>query len=241
MDEVFKTILLQILGYFIAMIFSFVLFAFWQRGYFLSYLRVRTSLGKLILVKLVGPTKIDYKIGRIEEGNLLWGKIGKDGHILNDIKRDYIYTEQNVNCVDIDSITYAFMPKEVHYAKAFEIPKDKETGEVMNPEQYAKVFKKDGNEVIVTGIEGFDPEKVDSLVQRAQFKPSQIHNTVKLILMVSIITLIMSGVCLVTNFMITDKLQKIEGGVGSSNIKIDQVVHYINSPKVNGTIVSTGG
>ena len=241
MDEVVKTILYQILGYIIAMGFSFVLFAFWQRGYFKAYLRVRTSLGKLILVKLIGPTKVIYQIGRIEEGNLLWGKSGKDGHILNDIKRDYIYTEQNINCVDIDSITYSFIPKEVHYAKAFVIPKDAETGEVMNPEQYAKVFKKNGNEVVVTAVEGFDPEKVDSLVQRAQFKPSQINNILKLIMLISVISLVVSGIGLVSSFITGDKVQKTDEHISQLQGGIDKVVKYIETPNIEGAIVPTGG
>jgi len=240
MNELLKTVLFQSLGYFLATIFSFVLFGFWQRGYFFAYLRVRTSLGKLILIKLVGPTKIIYKVGRIEEGNLLWGKIGKNGHILNDIRRDYIYMEQNVSCVDIDSLSYAFIPKEVHYAQVLNIPKDKK-GEVIAPEQYVKIFNKRGNEVILRGIEGFDPEKVDSLVQRAQFKPSQIHNTVKFILLICTIILIISSVCLVNVFVTSDKVIKSDNHVGSVESKVDKILDYINTPKdIKGKIVKTG-
>jgi hypothetical protein len=234
MDEIIKTLLYQMLGYIIAMGFSFVLFSYWQRGYFTAYLRVRTSLGKLILIKLIGATKITYKVGRVEEGNLLWGKPGKDGHILNDIKRDYIYKEQNVDCVDVDSISYAFIPKEIHYARPL-----KSLPEGVNLDEYAKVFTKEGNEVIVTGIEGFDPEKVDSLIQRAQFKPSQLNKTVQIILLITVVCLVVSLAAAFAGFIAGDNVKKMDSHLSGVEGKIDQIKVYLTPP--NGTILPTGG
>lgn len=235
MEEVLETILYQIAGYMMAMGFSFVLFSFWQRGYFIAYLRVRTSLGKLTLVKLVGPTKIQYRVGRVEEGNLLWGKPGRDGHILNDIKREFIYKEQNVDCVDVDSISYSFIPKDVCYAKVLKpLPED------ATIEDYNKVFNKDGNEIIVTAIEGFDPEKVDSLIQRAQFKPSSLNKTLHLVLLIAMITLLISGGAAVGVFIAGDSVKKNDLHIGAVEAKVDKIVKFIEEPTVTGEAKATG-
>jgi hypothetical protein len=234
MNEILKALLWQMLGYLIAMGFSFVLMSFWMRGYFLAYIRVRTSLGKLLLVKKIEPIKIHYKVGKVEDGNLIIGKPGQNGEVYTDIKRDYIYPEQNVNCVDIDAITGAFIPKEVHYAKVLKpIPAD------ADPAQYSKVFKKDGNYVVVTGIEGFDPGKVDSFVQAAQFRPSAMFKTMQMVLILIIVTLLVSLISTGHGFIVDNNVKATDGHVGECNGKIGQLLEY-TQPKINQQTTTSG-
>lgn len=231
MDETIKTLLYQILGYMVAMVFSFLLMNYWQRGYFWAYVKVRTSIGKLILVKLIGPTKIIYQIGRIVEGDLIWGKTGKEKCILNNIKRDYIYREQNVDCVDIDSMTYAFIPKDLHFIKKLELPED------ANPEDYATVFNREGNQVIIAGVEGWDAKKVDSFIHAAQLRPSQMHKLIQLIVILVVVGLIVSGAGAFGSFLAGDAVKKLDAKVMDVDRKVTEIKKFIDPPQ----IVPTGG
>lgn len=72
MNDVFNSVMLQALYYgvwgFICVFFVAVL----QRGFFYNYLKVRTSFGKLVLVKIRSPLRDYFARGEVIEGFLVY-------------------------------------------------------------------------------------------------------------------------------------------------------------------------
>lgn len=72
MNEIFESVLIQALYYglwgFICIMFCAVL----QRGFFYNYLKVRTSFGKLVMVKVRSPLRDYFCRGEVIEGFLVY-------------------------------------------------------------------------------------------------------------------------------------------------------------------------
>lgn len=72
MNEIFENVLIQALYYgvwgFICILFVAVL----QRGFFYNYLKVRTSWGKLVMVKIRSPLRDYFARGEVIEGFLVY-------------------------------------------------------------------------------------------------------------------------------------------------------------------------
>lgn len=72
MNEIFESVLIQALYYgvwgFICIMFIAVL----QRGFFYNYLKVRTSFGRLVMVKIRSPLRDYFARGEVIEGFLVY-------------------------------------------------------------------------------------------------------------------------------------------------------------------------
>lgn len=72
MNEIFESVLIQALYYgvwgFICIMFVAVL----QRGFFYNYLKVRTSWGRLVMVKIRSPLRDYFARGEVIEGFLVY-------------------------------------------------------------------------------------------------------------------------------------------------------------------------
>lgn len=135
MNEALKAVLYQTLGYSFAMFLGLGILAFLQRGFLLKFIRVKASLGRLVLIRIKQVTHWDYKVGKWEEGDLIFGG-KKDKKRINNIKPDDIYRSLGINWVDLDGKEWC----------------------ILSPAN-------------TEAIEGFDPEKQESLVTRALYKP----------------------------------------------------------------------
>jgi len=72
MNEVFSSVMFQALYYGVwgALILFFV--GAFQRGFFINYFKVRTSFGRLVLVKIRTPLRDYFARGWVEEGFLVY-------------------------------------------------------------------------------------------------------------------------------------------------------------------------
>jgi len=107
-----------------------------QAGFLMPFLKVKTSRGKKILVKIVKATGSDF-VPAVELEGMLVFKYGKTPKRLSNYKKG-IYRSFNINCVDVD------------------------------PESWG---------VVNTSFEAVstnDPNKTDSLIERALLEPKKI-------------------------------------------------------------------
>lgn len=106
MNALLLAVLVQAFYYSIAMGFVVVAVSFLLKGFFWSYVKVRFSFGRLLLVK---PRSVlhDYvRVGRIEDGFLIYKVKTVDGkeekRISIDPNNRYIYRFLTVNWIDVD-------------------------------------------------------------------------------------------------------------------------------------------
>jgi len=72
MNSVFGNIMVQAMYYGLVMVLSIFFVGLFQRGFFWTYFKVRTSFGKFIMVKIRSPLR-DYIVkGWVEEGFVLY-------------------------------------------------------------------------------------------------------------------------------------------------------------------------
>lgn len=158
MNEFFKEILFQALGYGVSILLAFFILTVILRGFLLKYIRVRASLGRLVLIKIRGVTTWSYEVGKFNEGDLVFGK-KKERKRINNIKPEYIYRSIGINFIDVDGEKWAILP-----------PHNTE------------------------GVPGFDPEKQESLVTRALYKPSLNDPKIQIALVLLVIAIVVGGV-----------------------------------------------
>ena len=184
---------------------GFAIIAFWMRGYFNAYVKVRISRGKFTLAKEFYVDKIHYHVAEIKGGNLVWGKEGKAKDpqvILNNMEKDYMYREMNVDCVNIDGKTKSFLPPDLT-AKNLQLIKQIQYDKNLTKEERFQLYKG-----IYNAIEGFDPEVIDSLIVAAKYKPSVLDNKMKLIIIGMIILLCVN---LAVGFLVYQNNKAVNG------------------------------
>jgi len=109
MNEPLKAIIYQALGYSIAMLLGIGILVFLQRGFLLKFLRVKASLGKLVLIRVRQVNHWDYHVGNWNEQDLIFG--GKKGKKrINNIKNEHLYRSLGINWVDLDGKVWAILP-----------------------------------------------------------------------------------------------------------------------------------
>lgn len=74
--------------------------AFFQAGFFLAWLKTKSSRGKRVLIKLLKPVRDDFTTGIIEQGFLVFGKKGNMRRIKLD-SQTRIYQAWGVRGIDI--------------------------------------------------------------------------------------------------------------------------------------------
>jgi hypothetical protein len=100
-------VFIQAFYYAVAMGLSVVVIAFLLRGFFWKFVKVKMSLGRLVLVKIRSKLRDHYKIGEVMEGNLEYKSKDRDGKktvIRLTIPRDTypFYKSIGVTWVDVD-------------------------------------------------------------------------------------------------------------------------------------------
>jgi len=156
MDEVIKGLLYQVLGYGFSMLLGVGILSFLQRGYLLKFIKVKSSMGKLVLLRIKEVSHWSYCIGKWEEGDLIF-KMNKEKKRLSNVESSDLYRSLGIYWMDIDSKTWNILSV------------------------------KEGNNKT-----GFDPEKMESLVTRALYKPP-IDDVRNKIMMVLIVASILAG------------------------------------------------
>lgn len=81
-------------GYLTVFIIAIGCVAFFQRGMFLAYFRARLSNGRKVLIKCFGLSNVYYKVGKVQDGFLIFKDVGKaqkrialiKGNIIDDNK-----------------------------------------------------------------------------------------------------------------------------------------------------------
>ena len=100
-------VFLQAIYYAVAMGLMVTIIAFFMRGFFWKYLKVRMSLGKLVLIKIRSQLRDYYKIGTVIEGMLEYKTKDRDGKkqiVRLQIPKNKIifYKSIGVTMVDVD-------------------------------------------------------------------------------------------------------------------------------------------
>lgn len=109
----------QMIYYMIVMILGWLFVGFIQRGFFLRYLRVKLSFGRLIMVKIKSVTRDYFRVGHIEEGFLVYK--GIHGHKRLSIKdKDVFYRVMGTIWVDVDEETNALMKSDYSSVTGFD-------------------------------------------------------------------------------------------------------------------------
>lgn len=104
MEEVFKVILMQAFSYLISFFFGIVLIGFLLRGFLITYLRVRFSNGKFIMVKVRDLIKPYYVVGKIDEAFLVYKDKNKNKKRIK-IIREQIYNDMKINIIEVDPVS----------------------------------------------------------------------------------------------------------------------------------------
>jgi len=97
-------IILVMLSYTIIIFLGFFILGWLQAGFLMPFLKVKTSRGKKILVKIRKSTGTDFIAAELVEGKLLF-KYNKEKKEIYKFSSG-LYRAFNVNCVDIDGETY---------------------------------------------------------------------------------------------------------------------------------------
>lgn len=108
-----------LISYTVVLIIAFGLIAFLQRGFFWSWMRVKTSYGRLVLIKVRTLTTEIYRVGEIKEGTLNY-TIYKHKRMINNITPDCIYRNISVNCIDVDDEKNAVMRRDYSAVSGFD-------------------------------------------------------------------------------------------------------------------------
>ena len=68
----FAPILIQAAYYFVVLVLGLLIVAIVQKGFFVPYIKVRLSFGKFLLCKIRAVNRDYFRVGRIEEGFLVY-------------------------------------------------------------------------------------------------------------------------------------------------------------------------
>lgn len=93
-----------ILSYCIIIFMSFGILGWLQAGFLMPFLKVKTSRGKKILVKVIKTTGSDFLAAQEIEGQLIF-KYKKDQKRIDNYKKG-LYRSFNINCIDVDPETW---------------------------------------------------------------------------------------------------------------------------------------
>ena len=101
MNQLQWEIIVQVSTYFLVLVMAVGALALIFKGLFWQYIRVRTSLGRLVLVKIRSVNRDFFRVGRVEESMLVFkGTTGMKRISVE--SKDSFYRSLNVNWVDID-------------------------------------------------------------------------------------------------------------------------------------------
>jgi len=172
-------IILIMASYLIIIFISFGILAFLQSGFLMPFLKVKTSRGKKILVKIRKSTGVDFVVAEEIEGQLVF-KYFKETKRVNHYKSG-VYRSYNINCINVDPETWA---------------------------------------VVSTNFDAVstnDPNKTDSLIERAMYRP--VKKTTREMIILFLLVIIVIGVIFIA-YKLTFLEQSIVAlkSVGGANL-----------------------
>lgn len=97
----------QTIYYAIVLLLGFLMVTFLQRGFFMKFLKVKISLGRLVMVKIRAVNRDHYSVGKIEDGFLIF-KMHKNYRRLCIPDNRIFYRSLGVTWVDIEEEKNAF-------------------------------------------------------------------------------------------------------------------------------------
>jgi len=118
-----NVLIVQVISYFAVFVFSVIIISVMFRGFFWSFIRVKMSGGKLIMVKLRTITKPIYKTGKVDDdGDLIFKKNKKQVRI-NNLTAEDIYRDMGVFFVEIDAETNCILKPNLEGVEGFDAEK----------------------------------------------------------------------------------------------------------------------
>lgn len=107
MNELTTQILIQFAGYTAVLLLAIMFFSFMLKGFFWKFLKVKTSMGRLTLIKRRGQLRDEFLIGEIKEGFLVFKDRKEGKKFINRIACDNntnkaLYRSLGVSWIDID-------------------------------------------------------------------------------------------------------------------------------------------
>lgn len=102
METILYDILIQVACYMGVMLFMLFAVAALQRGFFFKYVKVRTSFGRLLMVKIRTILRDYYEYGWVDEGFLIYKHNKETIRIAINANDKIIYRALSVNWVDVD-------------------------------------------------------------------------------------------------------------------------------------------
>jgi len=189
MEEALKAVLIQTLGYAVAMFAGLIGIGFLQRGFFFPWFKVRASLGKKILIRVRQVSHWEYFVGSWNEQDIIFGD-KKNRKRVNNVTREHIYRSLGINWVDFDGKTWSILPT-----------------------------------ASTEAVTGFDPEKQESLVTRALYKPPLDDVKDKIVILLLILAIVGAGASAYFGYVNAQKIEAVRLAVESLS---------------NGLVVPTG-
>lgn len=123
MNTMVNGLLIQVACYGGLMIFTIVAIAFFMRGFFWEYFKVRTSFGKNVLIKIRTPLRDHYKVGWVDENFLCYKT--KEFTIRMAIRTEdkTFYRSMGITWVDVDEEKNAICKADYTTATGFDAKK----------------------------------------------------------------------------------------------------------------------
>jgi hypothetical protein len=113
-----------VISYIIVLLVGFLLIQFLSNGFFTTFLKVKASRGKKVLIKVNTISDTYYTSGFINEGFLKYKKRRtKDFALIKIPNKDCIYRAIGVNCIDIDDENNAVLKSDLTAVSGFDAVK----------------------------------------------------------------------------------------------------------------------
>lgn len=168
-----KDALITIGMYLFIFIGTIIIISVWQRGFFWKYYKVKTSFGRLLMVKIRTSLRDYPEIGYIEDEFLVYKHKGEK-HRLSMPKTNPIYTFISIKWIDVNE----------------------ETGAICTPDY--------------STVSGLDAVKYNNIYTRALTAPQISDNTMKILIVISVIILLGVGAALYLSFHNYDVLNQLK-------------------------------
>jgi len=128
MNEIFSSVLVQALYYGLWGTLCVFFVGAFQRGFFVNYFKVRTSFGKLVMVKIRSPLRDYFCRGWVEEGFLVY-KVKKgfrdyDTIRLNLPQGKVFYKCMSVAWIDVDDEKHAICQTDYSVVSGYDAVKN---------------------------------------------------------------------------------------------------------------------
>lgn len=106
---VLTDLFIQVGAYMFVFLGALLTMNFLTKGYILSYLLVKISRGKKILVRIYSLTGKYYKPGIVSEKTLKYKSRDKEKRTYSNVTRECIFDEMGVKCIEVDDETGNFV------------------------------------------------------------------------------------------------------------------------------------